>query len=718
MIQFRAMRSVKFLIVLVLFSLGVSAGARSGDRPCFDTPCAVGQAGNATPVPSTAAGGPASVPSYAEPGISPDGSEIAFVSGGDIWTVPATGGDAHLIVAHDAAESRPLYAPDGRRLAFVSRRTGGGDIYILDFASGALRRLTFDDGLEQLDGWSPDGQWIYFESNARDIAGMNDIYRVRATGGTPMTVSDDRYLNEFSGAVSPDGRTLAFSARGNSSSQWWRRGHSHLDMSELWTLALDGRGEYTQLTARTGKSSWPMWSADGRTLYFMSDRDGAENLWSRPAAPGQTDTKLTGFGGGRVLWPSINRDGTRIAFEREFGIWTYDVASRQAAPVSIVRRGAVTGPDAERLRSTSQFTDLALSPDGKKLAFASRGEIFAAAAREGGDAARVTFTAGIESTPVWAPDSRRLAYVSTREGEPRIYLYDFATNAERPLTAGGGDRGPSFSSDGKTLAFVRNRRELRVVDVDGKGEERRLAQGYFGDALDTSGAAWSPDGRWLALLAVGGKSFANVVLVPAAGGPVRQASFMANVGANTVSWSKDGTYLLFDTSQRTEPGQLARVDLVLRTPRFREDQFRDLFTPPARPAPVEPKPAAPAPDAPADTKAAKADPPKPVEPVFDDIRRRLSLLPTGVDVLSHVVSPDGKSVVLVAGAEGQQNLYLYPLDELADDPVARQLTTTPGGKSDPQFSPDGRDIFYLDRGRITSSTSSGARRAPCPWPRR
>lgn len=651
----------------------------------------------------------AAAPSYAEPGISPDGREIAFVSAGDIWTVPSTGGEARLLVAHPAAESRPLYAPDGRRLAFVSTRTGGGDIYILDFATGAIRRLTFDDGLQQLDGWSRDGQWIYFSSNVRDIAGMNDVFRVRATGGTPMAVTDDRYVNEFSGAISPDGKTLAFSARGNSSSQWWRRGHSHLDMSELWTRSLDG-GTYTQLTERNGKSSWPMWSADGRTLFFMSDRDGAENLWSRSTRADGAERKLTTFTGGRLLWPSISSDGKRIAFEREFGIWTVDVngdgTAGEPKPVSIARRGAIAGPDVERVRATSQFDDLALSPDGKKIALVSRGDVFAAGAREGGDAFRVTTTPAPESAPAWAPDSRTLAYVSMREGEPRIYLYDFTTNAERPLTAGGGDRAPAFSPDGRRLAFVRNSRELRVIDVETKdAKDTRLAEGLFGDALSTRPHSWSPDGRWLAIFAVGTKGFTNVHLVPVAGGPPRPVSYVSNVFANTISWGRDGTFLLFDTRQRTENGQIARIDLVPRTPRFREDQFRDLFTPPARPAPpAEPKPDAPKPDAPpeaaADPKTAKPAPPKPVDPVFEDIRRRISLLPTGVDVQTHAVSPDGKSVVLVAGAEGQQNLYVYPLDELATDRVARQLTTTATGKADPQFTPDGRDIFYLDGGRV------------------
>ena len=92
------------------------------------------------------AAAPAARPSFAEPGISPDGAEIAFVSGGDIWTVPAAGGEARLLVSDEAAESRPLYSPDGRHLAFVSTRTGDGDIYVLALDTGALTRLTYDDG--------------------------------------------------------------------------------------------------------------------------------------------------------------------------------------------------------------------------------------------------------------------------------------------------------------------------------------------------------------------------------------------------------------------------------------------------------------------------------------------------------------------------------------------------------------------------------------------
>lgn len=643
--------------------------------------------------------------SFAEPGISPDGREIAFVSGGDIWTVPAAGGDAHLLIAHDANESRPLFAPDGRSLAFNSTRTGGGDIYVLSFATSTLRRITADDGMEQLEGWSRDGRWIYFSSTSRDIAGMNDIFRVPAEGGTAMPVSADRYTNEFGAAPSPDGTRLAFVARGNGSAQWWRRAGSHLDQSEIWMMTPStgsAASAYTQLTARDSRSLWPMWSGDARNLFYVSDRGGAENLWTRAAAAGGAERALTKFTDGRVLWPSITTDGKTIAFERNFGIWVADSASGQSHEVKITRRGAPTAPVPERVRQTNQFEDLALSPDGKKVAFIARGELFAASSVDGGDAMRITNTAALESQPVWSADSRKIAYVSARDTAQHVYLYDVAAATETALTSGTGvDLSPAFSPDGKSLLYLRNRRELHVIDLETKGD-RVVSTGAFGDAIDRPQPMWSPDGRWIALFAIGEKQFTNVSLAPVAADATprvtQPVSFLANVYANSIAWSHDGTYLLFDTSQRTEAGQLARVDLTLRTPRFREDQFRDLFTQPVR---TPTTPAVPATPAPAAGPAVSA--PAPVAPVFADIRQRLSLLPTGLDVQSTVVSPDGKLALLTATAAGQTNLYSWPLDDLSRDAgVARQLTSTASAKSDAQFSPDSKEVYFLDNGRINA----------------
>src|SRR5205085_1100725 len=246
----------------------------------------------AAAAPAAQAPARAAVAYFSEPAVSPDHSEVAFVSGGDIWTAPINGGEARLLVSHAANESRPLYSPDGKKLAFVSTRTGNGDIYVLALDTGELRRLTFDEALDQLDAWSRDGRWLYFSSTSRDIAGMNDLFRVSVEGGTPMQVSADRYVNEYFSAPSPDGATLAFTARGIVSQQWWRYGHSHIDESEVWLLRGADSAQPTYERVSQGgdaKEVWPMWSGDGRRLFYVSDRtDGklqsvrssAQNIWA------------------------------------------------------------------------------------------------------------------------------------------------------------------------------------------------------------------------------------------------------------------------------------------------------------------------------------------------------------------------------------------------------------------------------------------------------
>jgi Tol biopolymer transport system component/C-terminal processing protease CtpA/Prc len=686
----------------------------------------------------------AALPYFSDPAISPDRSEIAFVSGGDIWTVPASGGEARLLVSHPATESRPVYSPDGRRLAFTSTRTGNGDIYVLTFDTGDLRRVTFDDQFELLDGWSRDGRWLYFTTASREVNnGMNDILRVSSDGGTPMPVSADRYTNEFFSSVSPDNSAIAFTARGTSSGQWWRKGRSHLDEAEVWVLHNVDRNAtaeaYERVTEGGAKEMWPVWGADGRTIYYVSDRGGAQNIWKR--APGQPARQVTKFTDGRVLWANASYDGKAIVFERDFRVWKLDTSNERAGEVQITRRGAPAGPAVDHLRLTDQIQDFALSPDGKKIAFVVHGEVFAASSTDGGDAQRLTYSASAESQLNWSPDSRRVAYVSDRDGATHVFQYDFASNAETQLTnEAQSDASPRYSPDGKLVAFEREARELRVLNLSTK-EQRAVATGEFdrppiiGDRPFT----WSPDSKWLAFVPFEARGFRNVHLARADGaaqGAGQPVSFLANTGVNTVSWSPDGTFILLDTSQRTESGQLARVDLIPRTPRFREDQFRDLFReetprtvtpnqrdeqrertqqppPSTQPAPAQsPAPgSAPQPNN-TTTDAAKTDDQKKatknVEVVFDGIRRRLSLLPTGLDVNYHAISPDGKWVALIAFVAGQENLYVYSLDELAREPaVAKQLTSTPGGKGLAQFSPDGKEVYFLDQGRLAAVSLEG-----------
>jgi Tol biopolymer transport system component/C-terminal processing protease CtpA/Prc len=652
---------------------------------------------SATAISAFAAG----IPYLTEPALCPTRPEIAFVSGGDIWVAPAKGGEAHLLVSNPADETRPLYSPDGTRLAFVSTRTGGGDIYLLTIATGDLKRLTFDSGLDQLDGWSRDGKWLYFSNGSNDVGRKNDIYRVSAEGGTPMPVSADRFTNEFQAAPAPDGATVAFAARGNGDSQWWRNGHSHLDESEIWLLK---GSTYTKVVDLNGRNAWPMWTPDGKQLYFMSDRGGAQNIWT--VTPGGKPRPVTKFTSGRVLWPSIGYDGKAIVFEHDFKIWQLDTRNGEAYALPITLIGSSTSPEIQHLTLT-QFTDLALAPDARKVALIGHGEIFAASAREGGQALRVTHTPDAETAVTWSPDSTKVAYLSPRDAVNHVFLYDFLKRTETQLTSDAHpDAAPKFSPDGKTLAFVRDRDELRLYDLAAK-QDRLLVSGHLAGGFGGGGFAWSPDSKWIAYAESEKAGLRNIYVIPAAGGAGKPVTFLANSNVQGIQWSPDGKFLLYETGQRTETPQIARVDLVPRQPQFSEQRIDDLF-----------KPEAPAGRGGRGAAAETAPPPK-VEIDFDDIRERVSLLPIGLQVSNPQISPDGKQLLFAAAVAGQMNLYLYPLDTTAgaggggrggrggaggEGRGPRQLTTTPGPKTHAQFSRDSREVFYLEGGRVQSLT--------------
>ncbi|MGH8280044.1 MAG: S41 family peptidase [Gammaproteobacteria bacterium] len=647
-----------------------------------------------------------------QPAVSPDGQQIVFVANSALWVVPTSGGTAHILVSDRGADSRPLYSPDGKWLAFESTATGNGDVYLLNLALGTLTRVTYSDAPDRPSGFSRDSQWLYFTSGRDNIVGFGGVYRVRVTGGTPMPVSLELYRNEEEGTPSPDNHSIALVGEGWGSTQWWRHGHAHIDDSAIWLLANNGSHDYRRLTPDDARALWPMWAAGGQSLYYMSDSSGADNLWQVNLSG--NEHALTHFTDGRALWPTISANGKLIAFQRGWNIWTLDPARGNAQEIPITLGGAIAGPGIEHQTFSKDFTDLVLSPDGKKLAFIAHGEVFATASDSPGPAERITRTPAAEFDLDWGPKSQRLVYISERDGHDHLFVYDFKTVQETRLTNGDvDDLDPQFSPDGRWIAFVRDGKQLELLNV-ASHSLRTLATSELGLHWPLARGrtiTWSPDSRFIAFMQWGARMYQNAEIVPIAGGTARAVSFLGNTFAGTPAWSPDGQSLFFTTGQRTEQGQVAEVALLPRAPQFRRQQFLDLFNEPSAPEPV--KSGAPSAASGVAPSKAGAKKPLPVNVDFTDISTRLTLLPTGLNVQSIALSPDGKTLLLTAVVAGHANLYTWSLDRLAlRPPVAQQITATPGEKSDAQFSPDGKSVWYLEDGRIRSvSVKGGAPRA-------
>ena len=656
-----------------------------------------------------------SAPYLRMPDISTDGSQVAFSYSGDIWLADVGTGDARPLTTGSGFNENPCFSPDGCWLAFNSSRTGNGDIYLLNLQTGDVQRLTHHDSGCIVQCWSPDGKWIYFGSAYNGLGTAS--YRISVQQRVPIRLGADPMESHYNLAISPDGEMLAFNNNGD---QWWRHGPNHASSSEIWIASAQvGAEDHRKLPTPPGRNMWPMWAPDGEQLVFVSDRDGQENLWVQPIEGGGDAEKVTQFDSGRVLRPSIG--GKWVVFERNFQIWRLDLETRDTEPLAIKVVGDLKQPEQQHVSYNGNVSQFALSPDGKKIGFVVRGEVFAISAEKGTEkgrpAFRATETTAREDQLAWNPDSKQVVYISDRSGVNQVYLYDFMERKETQLTSEPDKKAlPKFSPDGKWIAYFAGNSEIRLMNAETR-EEKPFIRGRFWGVLPPSDYVWSPDSKWIAFSATDDRYFGNLHVQHLDWDESRSITFLSHIHAGRILWSPDGKYIIFDTTQYRTETQIARVDLIPIPPELREDEFDKLFEekkeddekkeePESREAsPAEPVSQS---ENEADEESKEEDDskekkePEPVEIEFEDIKHRLRFLTDHkLGASGRQISPDSKSFIYYApSANRQWNLWVvsFDPDKMGDPP--KQLTTSSGGKGHVQFMPDGKKFYFTDSGKI------------------
>lgn len=487
------------------------------------------------------------------PAISPDGKTVAFSYKGDIWTVPANGGQARQITTNPAYDAYPVWSPDSRQIAFASSREGSMDIYVVGRDGGAPRRVTTDSGDEYPMAWRNDSTIMLKASimpKATSImfANFSQVYEVSDKGGR-MRLFSDIPMEDIS--VGNDGALLYHDNKGYEDP--FRKHHQSPICRDIW---LYKGGNYTKLTNFAGEDRTPVWGGDNNTYYYLSEEDGTFNVYKRRI--GETaKTQLTHYKGNPVRFLTRSTDGT-LCYAYDGAIYTLKEGSQ---PVRL-NLSMVADDGSDKLRRQvlrSGATEFAVSPSGKEIAFVVHGDVYVTST-DYTTTKRITDTPEQERNVNFSPDGRSLVYASERGGLWQIYQTSIVNKDEKQFTYATQlkeeqlvksslvDMQPAYSPDGKSVAYIEDRGALKAVDVKTKAV-RQLMDGKFQYSYSDGDLwfQWSPDSKWLLsnYIGHGGWNNSDIALVPADGS--QKITNLTNSGYNDNNgrWVLGGKAMLF-----------------------------------------------------------------------------------------------------------------------------------------------------------------------------
>ncbi|MDD3643253.1 MAG: peptidase S41, partial [Candidatus Krumholzibacteria bacterium] len=369
---------------------------------------------------------------------------VVFVSGEDIWTAPAAGGQAVRLTLHDGEERFPKFSPDGSMIAFTGEYDGNADVYVMDSRGGNITRVTWHPGFDEVVGWHPLKNKIIFSSSRGAWSRFSRLYLI-APDGTGL---EELIMHEaVQGSFSPDGSAIAYN-RISRENRTWKRYRGGMSQ-DIYIFDFAGNAD-SRLTDFPGTDRIPMWIGD--RIYFSSDRDRVLNIWYYDTNSKEY-AQVTRHAEYDVRRPS---EGTgSIVYELGGDIWRLDTVSGEAARVDIE-----VGSDAPETRPylkdvSDLVTDIDISPSGKRALISARGEVFTVPLEHGPTRNLTASPGSREKDAVWSPDGTRIAWFSDASGEYEIWIARPGTGKDpaRLTTHRDGYRHTlRWSPDGKKLA--------------------------------------------------------------------------------------------------------------------------------------------------------------------------------------------------------------------------------------------------------------------------
>ncbi|MEG2493607.1 MAG: S41 family peptidase [Rikenellaceae bacterium] len=488
--------------------------------------------------------------------ISPNGETIAFTYKGDIYTVPTNGGQAKAVTTNPGYDTCPIWSPDSKNIAFASDREGGMDIYIVSAMGGSPKRLTFNSMSEVPIAFADDKTILFSASYQRDALAdyfpsrtFSQVYSVSLDASRPVLYSSMPMENiSING-----GRVLYHDVKGIEDQ--FRKHHTSSITRDIWLLE---NGKYTKLTDFKGEDRNPVWAKDGKSFFFLSERDSTFNIYKTTI--GGEAQGLTHFKKHPVRYLTLSDNGI-LSFSYNGELYTMKEGSDPIkVKVSIVTDDLENENQVKFL--SSDATDMAVSPSGKEVAFIVRGDVFVTSV-DYVTTRRITNTPEQERNIEFSPDGRSLLYSSERNGVWNIYetsivreedkSFTYATEIkEKPITTSATSSFQAkYSPDGKEIAYFEDRTTIKVLNLK-TNKTRTILEGKFNYSYSDGdqGFQWSPDGKYIATqyIGIGGWNSTDMVIVNVETGEVTNLTESGYSDFNA-KWVLDGKAIIWESDR-------------------------------------------------------------------------------------------------------------------------------------------------------------------------
>ncbi len=472
---------------------------------------------------------------------------VTFAYAGDIWLAPRSGGDARRVTSSPAIEKDPHFSPDGNWIAFTGQYGGNDDVYIVGVDGGTPKRLTWHPAPDDVLGWTPDGRSVVFSSPRTGVPDAEPkLWTIAVTGGLPEALRVPRAL---AGAIAPDGGAIAYQLV-----RPWElemRNYRGGQNQPIRVLNLKDNS-VTSLPWSDSRDQQPVWL--GNSIYFISDRDWTNNVWSYDVAT-KAIKQITHHADYEV--ESVNTGAGVVAYEQAGEIHIYTPASGADSALSIRVNGDFPSAMARSVDVSGQLSNPQLSPTGVRALFEGRGDIFTVPTDKGTWRNLTRSSGAADRSPAWAPDGKHIAWFSDASGEYQLMVDDqegLTPPRAYPLTHPTFFYAPAWSPDGKQILFTDAETNLRVVDV-ATGKETQIDQDNYTWPDRDMSPSWSPDSRWIAYTKrLKGSQFHAVFAYSMADHVAHQVTDGLS-DVTSPAWDRSGKYLLF----------LASTDFALHT---------------------------------------------------------------------------------------------------------------------------------------------------------